>query len=131
MQLQGKLIFFCPVCWREIKADDKKCPYCGTDITEHEKKSFEEKLINALKHPERETVKRSVWILGRIKSIKAVTSIKELFGLTDNPFMKLEILNSLKEIGTDAALDFIMEVSRSEKGIVRKKAKELAGENQK
>ena len=121
------MIFFCPVCWREIKADEKKCPYCGADITEHEKKTFEEKLINALKHPERETAKRSVWILGRIKSIKAVSPMEELFGRTDNPFMKLEILNSLKEIGTESALDFIMEVTRFEKGIVMKKAKELAG----
>ncbi|MDA8157223.1 MAG: HEAT repeat domain-containing protein [Actinomycetota bacterium] len=122
------MIFFCPVCWREIKADEKKCPYCGADIAEHEKKNFEEKLINALKHPERETVKRSVWILGRIKSVKAVEPMKELFGRTDNPFMKLEILNSLKEIGTTYALDFISEVSRYEKGIVMKKAKELMGQ---
>ena len=38
------MVFFCPACWREIKAGDKKCPHCGADITEHEKKGFEEKL---------------------------------------------------------------------------------------
>ncbi len=123
------MIFFCPVCWSEINAGGKKCHYCGADITEHEKKSFEEKLINALKHPERETVKRSVWILGKIKSVKAVAPMKELFMRTDNPFMKLEILNSLNEIGTGAALDFIMEVSSFEKGIIMKKAKELVGKS--
>ena len=55
--------------------------------------------------------------------------MKELFMRTDNPFMKLEILNSLNEIGTGAALDFIMEVSSFEKGIIMKKAKELVGKS--
>jgi len=59
------MVFFCPICWKEIKETEKTCPYCDANITEHEKRSFEEKLINALKHPERETVQRAVWILGK------------------------------------------------------------------
>ena len=119
------MIFFCPTCWKEIKGDDERCPYCGSDITEHEKKSFEDKLINALRHPERETVQRAVWILGALKSIKAVKPLSILFKETDNPFLKIEILNSLSEIGTPDAIDLIVSVLDSEESILRKKAREI------
>lgn len=120
------MTFFCPHCWKEITEKDRLCPYCGSDITEHEKKDFIEKLINALTHPERETVKRAVWILGRLKSNKAVEPLIELFQKTDNPFLKREILDSLSEIGTEKAIAFIKKTLSSEIAIVRKKAEELA-----
>lgn len=119
------ITFFCPQCWKEIKEEDRKCPYCDADITEHEKKDFEDKLINALKHPERETVRRVVWILGRLKSIKAVMSLVKLFHETDNPFLKREILESLSEIGTEEAKEFIKSSLHSEISTVRKKANEI------
>jgi len=119
------MIFFCPTCWKEIKGDDKRCPYCASDITEHEKKSFEDKLINALRHPERETVQRAVWILGKLKSVKAVDPLKNLFKQTDNPFLKIEILNAFVEIATPDALDLIVNALDSDIGIVRRKASEL------
>lgn len=119
------ITFFCPLCWKEIERDDKKCPYCGADITEHERKGFEEKLINALRHPERETVQRAVWILGHLKSYKAVNPLIKLFEQSDNPYLKKEILDTLFEIGTPDAIAFIMKASSSEISIIRKKAEEI------
>jgi HEAT repeat protein len=119
------MTFFCPICWKEIKYDDKRCPMCAADITEYEKKSFEEKLINALKHPERETVQRAVWILGRLKSIKAVKPLIILFEQTDNPYLKVEILDSMNILKTPDAIDVIVKALDSVEGIVRRKAKEL------
>ncbi len=119
------MTFFCPICWKEIKGDDKKCPYCSADITEHERKGFEEKLINALKHPERETVQRAVWILGKLKSVEAVKPVIKLFEQTDNPFLKMGILDALSEIGTPEAMDFILQALDADVSIVRKKAKKL------
>lgn len=119
------MVFFCPQCWKEINAADAKCPHCGADITEHEKKEFEEKLINALRHPERETVQRAVWILGRLKSVKAVMPVIKLFEQTDNSFLKMEILDALGEIGTPAAGDFIVRSVDSKISIVKEKAKRL------
>lgn len=122
------MIFFCPQCWKEIKGGDRKCPYCGADITEHEKKGFEEKLINALRHPERETVQRAVWILGRLKSIVAVKPLIDLFEKTDNPFLKTAILNALGEIKTQDALDFILKSLNSEVSMVRIRARAIIEE---
>lgn len=119
------ITFFCPRCWKEIKGDDKRCPYCGADITEHERKGFEEKLINALRHPERETVQRAVWILGRLKTDKAVKPLIKLFGQSDNPYLKRGILDALYEIGSPEAMDFIMKSLNSEISIVRKRANEI------
>jgi len=117
--------FFCPGCWEEITGEDKKCHYCGADITEHEKKGFEEKLINALNHPERETVQRAVWILGKLRSTGAAQPLTNLFDQTYDPFLKRAILNALDEIGTEDAVDFIMKALCSNITIVRKRAQKI------
>lgn len=119
------MTFYCPQCWKEIKGEVKQCPYCIADITEHEKKGFEEKLINALWHRERETVQTAVWLLGRLKTDKAVDPLIKLFEHSDNPYLKREILDALFEIGAPEAMDFIMKASKSEISNVRKKADEI------
>jgi HEAT repeat protein len=119
------ITLFCPGCWKEIKGDELTCPHCGADITEHEMKGFEEKLLNALGHPERETVQRAVWILGRLNSVKAVEPLIRLFEKTDNPFLKIGILDALYEIGTPKALNFVIGSIDSGVSIVRRKASEL------
>jgi HEAT repeat protein len=119
------ITFFCPQCWKEIKGDYKICPRCGAVITEHEKKGFEEKLINALNHPERETVQRAVWILGRLKSIESVKPLLSLFEHTDDPYIKAEILDTLDQIETPQAVGFILRSFDSEISIVRRAARAL------
>ena len=119
------ITFFCPKCWKEIKGEDKKCPHCAADITEHEKKGFEEKVINALDHPERQTVQRAVWILGRLRSLQAVNPLISLFERTENPYLKGEILEALDQIETPEALGFIIRSAHSEISMVKKRAKEL------
>jgi HEAT repeat protein len=119
------ITFFCPSCWKEIKKDDSKCPFCRADITEHEKKGFEEKLIHALNHPERETVQRAVWILGRIKSAKAVQPLIQLFERTDNPFLKVTILYALSDFAMPEAVDFIVKSMDSEMSMVKKTAAKI------
>ncbi|NUO07036.1 MAG: HEAT repeat domain-containing protein [Candidatus Brocadia sinica] len=86
---------------------------------------FEEKLINALRHRERETVQRAVYILGRRKSIKAVHPLLKLFKQTDNTLLKIGILNALNEIGVPEAKEFIFKVIDSDTGIVKRMAREI------
>ncbi|GAN32500.1 MAG: hypothetical protein DYG83_15670 [Candidatus Brocadia sp. AMX2] len=119
------MTFFCPTCWKEIKGIDTICPFCGADISEYANKDFEEKLINALRHRERETVQRAVYILGRRKSIKAVHPLLKLFKQTDNTLLKIGILNALNEIGVPEAKEFIFKVIDSDTGIVKRMAREI------
>ncbi len=126
------LTFFCPVCWRELKGDLKMCPFCGSDIREFEKRGFEEKLVNALRHPERETVERAVYILGELKSVKAVNPLIELFNMMeDNPFLRISVLKALYEIGIPEAVEFIARAAHINAGIVGKEAERLLGEKEK
>ncbi len=121
------MTFFCPRCWKEIKGEDKKCPHCGADVTEHEKRGFEEKLINALNHPERETVQRAVWILGRLKYTDAVKPLINLFEGTEDPYLKVTILYALSEIETPEAVGFIIRSTDSTISMVKKNARDIIG----
>ena len=57
------MTFFCPGCWKIIPADVKTCPFCGCDLAAAAARSYPEKLIGALHHPEPETRLRAAEIL--------------------------------------------------------------------
>lgn len=73
------MTFYCPECWKEINAVEETCPFCNADILKYEGMDYEKKLINALRHTEPETVLRAVYIVGRLKSEKAVKPLITLF----------------------------------------------------
>ena len=125
------MIFYCPACWKEIREDDKKCQRCGSDLTVLDQKSFDEKLIQALGHPVRETARMAVWILGERKTVEAVAPLIRLFDETENPFLQREILDTLDKIGTEDALNFIMESLDHHVSIVRRRAWEIMNEKEK
>ncbi len=82
-------------------------------------------MIHALRHTERETVQRAVYILGRLKSVKALQPLFDLFRQTDNTFLKIEILKTLNEIGVMEAKKFLMKVISSDMDIIKRMAREL------
>ena len=116
------MTFFCPVCWKEIRQAETICPCCNIHLSEYENKHFEEKLINALRHPERETVQRAVYLLGKRKSVKAAKPLLDLFKQTNNTFLKIAILNALQEVDTPAARECICKVIDSDTGLLRRMA---------
>lgn len=118
------MTFFCPTCWHEIEGSATKCPHCGSDITESEKKNFEEKLLNALGHKEPETVEMVVWVLGELKSEKAIQPLNALLKRSESFHLKCAILDALAKIGTHEAISAILETCGREVGMVRKKARE-------
>ncbi len=63
--LAEAVIYFCPVCFREIGNGSKICPYCGTDIVHWEKKTtYVDKLIFGLRHPVSEVRMAAILALG-------------------------------------------------------------------
>lgn len=119
------MTYFCPACWKEIQRADKICPFCNANLPEYENKNFEEKLINALRHPERETVQRAAYLLGKRKSVKAVKPLLDLFKQTNNIFLKIGILNALQEIDTPVAMEYMRKVIDSETGLMRRMARKI------
>ena len=124
------MTFFCPACWKKIQEDDRICPHCGADMTLLDQKSFDEKLIQALGHPIRETAGMAVWILGERKTVEAITPLIRLFEMTDNPFLQREILDALDKIGTEDALNFVMESLDHHISMVRRRAWEIMEERE-
>lgn len=49
----------CPACWRGVAPDATRCPHCGADIEQLQRREFREKLLGALSHPDRDTVVRA------------------------------------------------------------------------
>ncbi|MBE7546737.1 hypothetical protein KsCSTR_07810 [Candidatus Kuenenia stuttgartiensis] len=119
------MTFYCPECWKEINAVEETCPFCNADILKYEGMDYEKKLINALRHTEPETVLRAVYIVGRLKSEKAVKPLITLFKKTDSTFLKIAILNTLWEIGIPTSVEFIVNRSDLEVGIVGRTARDL------
>jgi len=125
------MTFFCPACWKEIQEDDRTCTHCGADITLFDQKNFDENLIQALRNPTRETAGMAVWILGERKTTEANAPLVRLFELTDNPFLQREILDALDKIGTEDALNFIMECLDHHISMVRRRAWEIMDKREK
>ena len=122
------MTFFCHACWKEIPANEARCPYCDADISAYDQKDFDNKLINSLGHPVRETVGMAVWILGERKAVEAVGPLVRLFEFTDNPFLQRDILDALDKIGTEDALNFIMASFDHHISMVRRRAWEIMDE---
>lgn len=102
------MAYFCITCLKETKGITRICPFCGVDLSKYRKKHIEKTLINALKQKEVETVRQAVYILGKLKSSKAVQHLSKLYKRTNNTLLKMEIIDSLNEIGAPEARKFII-----------------------
>lgn len=58
------MTYFGPGCWKRIPQEAKTCPFCGRDIAAADARSYSERLIGSLNHPEPETRLRAAEILG-------------------------------------------------------------------
>ena len=97
--------YFCPFCWRETSAHDEACPHCGKDIaTGCEARSYSEKLLAALRHPEPQTVRRVVWILGEQQIGEAVAPLLDLLRSAPDIYLAAAICEALGRIGGSGAL---------------------------
>jgi HEAT repeat protein len=96
------------------------CPACGAQVDE-DSRSFEEKLIFALKHPLPETRARICWILGHKKTSAAVPALLEV--LNDNDlFVRVAAIVALGEIGDEAALKDLLRLASDDNKLLRNEA---------
>jgi len=80
--------FYCPACWKELADDLPQCPDCGAEIHNiWRSKSYLEKLLLALNHPEPSTVMRAVWLLGQLGDRRAVEPLERLLDKTNDVFV--------------------------------------------
>jgi HEAT repeat protein len=118
-----RMVAFCTNCWRELSTSDARCPHCGA-VLEHDARSFEQKLIGALRHPLPETRARICWVLGQKRGAWAVPHLIPMLEDIDL-FVRLAALRGLGEIGDDAALAAV-ERSLSEESVLMRAAAKTA-----
>ncbi|WJI23999.1 HEAT repeat domain-containing protein [Thermosynechococcus sp. QKsg1] len=93
--------YFCPACFAEIAADDSICPVCGVNIHqwEQEHPSYEDRLINALKHPNSEARMGSIITLGNRGNPKTATPLTEgALTYSIDVWQAMEIVRSLRKL---------------------------------
>ena len=91
--------FYCPFCWKELDEDLPQCSHCGAEIHGFWKsKSYLEKLIVALDHPEPSTAMRAVWLLRQLGDRRAVEPLKRLLDRTQDIYVRRSALRTLDEL---------------------------------
>jgi HEAT repeat protein len=119
--------WFCPECWHEVDETDRLCSACGALLSELDKKSFAEKVMAALRHPEPATSVRAAEILGRLKSPGAVAALMEVLKGGRDPYLLEAAARALGEIGDQASVSALRSVLGSSYLIVRIAAAEALG----
>lgn len=80
-----------------------RCPNCGAEIHNiWRSKSYLEKLLLALNHPEPSTVMRVVWLLGQFQDRRAVEPLERLLETNQDIFVTRAVRVALSELeGSD------------------------------
>ncbi len=111
--------YFCPSCWSEV-GTVATCPNCGADLRAFSGKSYEEKLILALRHPEPTVPIRAATILGELGSQAAVEPLIDIATTVDDPYIQEAAVEALGRIGNIRAVPCLDHLSRE--GAVRVRA---------
>jgi HEAT repeat protein len=112
--------FYCPHCWQDFDQDVRHCPHCGLNINEFwESKDYVEKLILALRHPEKETPIRMAWVLGQIKDPRAIQPLIDLARSTEDVYIARAAVYALGEMDTPECLQFLASLRDHRAKLVR------------
>lgn len=114
-------IFFCPHCWHELKRNVVICPYCGEAPIDWTNKTYADKLYQAPSHPDAQTQRRAVYLLGEKQVEEAVDTIEALFHQTRDPILAGEIVKALGKIRTGRAFSALIKALSLPSFIVRRK----------
>lgn len=105
--------YYCPSCWREVEQGETVCDACGASIRELvDHRSFVQKLVAALSHPEPQTPVRAAWLLGNMRAAEAVGPLIELVRrVSRDVYMQAAAVEALGKIGTDDVWPIIEEMA--------------------
>lgn len=74
------MVFYCPDCWAEVRAESEHCPACGRSLAASDV-DFVDKLISALHHPEPTRAALAIQILSdMLAEPRAILPLINLLG---------------------------------------------------
>lgn len=120
--------FFCPHCWKEIGGQTNVCPHCEWNILGYTKLSYEEKLINALRHPVRENRMMAIRLLGDLQSKAALPSLAAILETEEDFYVITVIIHALRKIDSEESRNMIRHLKTHKSRLVRKTANEVLSE---
>jgi hypothetical protein len=59
------MMWMCPACWSTFGVNHLRCPACGADLESLDQRSYLDKLVRALDHPDGDTAIRAAEVLAR------------------------------------------------------------------
>ncbi|MFN2489249.1 MAG: HEAT repeat domain-containing protein [Actinomycetota bacterium] len=103
--------WFCPECFHEVDELERICPRCGADISEE--RTYEQRLVNALKHRLADRQLLAAQILSSIGTDAAVEPLAEAARQRRDPYLAGEAIHALASIGTESALRELESIART------------------
>lgn len=117
------MISLCPSCWHAVEPSADCCQHCGADLATLDRRSYTQKLIAALQHPDAETVMRVAKVLGDRADAGARDALTSaLRRYWHEPYVAAAIVRALGHIGDVQAREAVKEALGHESFIVRKEA---------
>ncbi len=90
------MIAVCPMCWRTVAADARVCAECGADLDALDQRTYHEKLVGALAHPDRETVMRVAGVLAARRDPSAIPALARALSRYDaEPHLVVALVHAL------------------------------------
>lgn len=118
------ILYFCPACWSQISSKDTVCPNCEYNLAEYHKMDYEYKLLMALEHPIKEWRKNTVHVIGLKRLEEAVPYLDIMIDKENDPFILMEIVDTLKKIGTISTIPLLEKLSLHKYVLVKNKARQ-------
>ena len=118
----GGLVFFCPHCWSSVRENEKICPECRAEIVSLDQRSYFEKLVGALHHPEATTKMRAAYILGEIGDTRAIKPLADLIDQaweTQSLFFLQEMAIALGKIDGDEVVPALVHLLEHPSFLIR------------
>jgi len=119
--------WFCPNCWHEVEEAGSVCPACGASPQTLDSRSFAEKLVAALRHPEPAAAVRAAQILGTLKPTDAAPALMNVLEESHDPYLLEAAAWALGEIGNAHAVPLLRSLFRSSYLVARIAAAEALG----
>lgn len=114
------VVFYCRNCWTRVKEDEKVCHQCEANIETLDYRSYFEKLVSALHHPERTTRIRAAYNLGELRDRRAIKPFAEVISKASDVFFLEMVAVALGKVGGAEALAILIRLMDHPSFLVRR-----------
>lgn len=124
-RIGAMLTFFCPNCWNTLAEGAAQCPHCAFNLREAAHRSYDERLIAALRHRVPEYRVTAAQILGRRGCAAALPEFRCILETEHDIYLLRAVLRALKNIEEPLSIELIQSATRHRSRLVASLAASL------